>query len=282
MISVDVPKEIREYKERLVFGLTIRQLIAVIIALGTCVPLYLYGRKYINDEVLSWLIILIAIPCVAVGFFRKNGMPFEKYIYAVVKHQLLMPQTTVYKTGNFFREKQQLAEKAELHGIKKGQIRRYRTQATLERAYLMEEAEKQGNPIDMEKIDEDLLTVRKPQSKNGDDPKKDKHEDKEKKEKKSKAQIIAEEVEAKKEKDPYYIPTAKEGRMILAYANELKKKRVGEIKEGKKKVAKKNQKMNKRKKAKTFIPKSTQDDLPVRRQILVATNRTLFYPPELK
>ncbi len=262
MISVDVPKEIREYKEKLVFGLTIRQLIAVIIALGICVPLYLYGRLYLNDELLSWLIIFVAIPCVAVGFFKKNGMPFEKYIYAVIKHQLLMPQITVYKTSNFFREKQQVAEKAALHGVKTGQIKRYKAQATLERTFLMEEAEEQGNSIDMAKIDENLLTVRNPKSNNGDDPKKNKHKGKEKKEKKSKAQIIAEEVEEKRAKDPYYIPTAKEGRMLLAYAKEQKKKRVGEIKEGKKKVAKKNQKMKKRKTAKTFIPKSTQDDLP--------------------
>jgi len=264
MISVDVPKEIREYKEKLVFGLTIRQFVAVLIAAGTCIPLYIYGKSFINEELLSWIIIFIAIPCVAIGFFKKNGMPFEKYIYAVMKHQVLIPQVTKFKTDNFFREKQTIAEKEEWKGVKPKKIKKYKEQATLERAFLMEEAEMQGQEIDMNKLDEELLTVRKPGggSKNEDPNKKNKKDKKEKTLKKSKAQIVSEEVAEKQEKDPHYIPTKQEGRMLLAYAKELKKKRVNEINQGKKAVAKKNQKMKKRKTAKTFIPKSTQDDLP--------------------
>ena len=48
MIAVRIPKEIKEYKEKLVFGLNVRQLISVVIALTICIPLYIFGRKIIG------------------------------------------------------------------------------------------------------------------------------------------------------------------------------------------------------------------------------------------
>ena len=50
--------------------------------------------------------------------------------------------------------------------------------------------------------------------------------------------------------------------MLLKYANEVNINRTKQIEQGKKEIQKKNAEMNKRKKAKTFIPKSSQDDLP--------------------
>ena len=60
MITVRIPNEIRAYKEKLVAGLTARQLISTILALAICVPLYFYGKKYLPEDVMAWAIILIA------------------------------------------------------------------------------------------------------------------------------------------------------------------------------------------------------------------------------
>jgi len=259
MITVKVPKEIRAYKEKLVWGLTARQLIATAIAVVVCVPLYWFGRKYINEELLSWIVIAIALPCAGIGFITKNGMPFEKYMWAFIKQQIIYPQKTSYKAKNFFRDMQNRAYIEEKNAYDKKKIDKYREKATLERAFLLEEAEKKGELMETTIKDDDLLTVRKPSPKNKKDDKKKK---KEKKEKKSKAQVTAEDVEEKRLQDPQYIPTKKEGKMILAYAKELEQKRIKEISRGKKTVSKKNEKMKKRRTAKSNIPKSTQDDLP--------------------
>lgn len=82
MIEVRIPKEIREYKEKLFFGLNLRQTITTGLAIAICVPLYIFGQKYINVEVLSWIIIAIAAPLVLIGYFNFNQMPFEKFILA--------------------------------------------------------------------------------------------------------------------------------------------------------------------------------------------------------
>lgn len=263
MITVRIPKEIRAYKEKLAFGLTARQMIATIIAFAICVPTYLYGRNFMSDDVVSWIVIGIALPCAGIGFIKKNGMPFEKYIWTILKQQLLYPQKTNFKTDNFFRTAQDKAYKEDIANINPKKLKKYKKQATLERAFLIEEMEERGEEIDLNNLDKKLLTVRNPQGnnkKNDDD--KNKKKQKEKNDKKSKAQIISEEVEKKKQEDPHYIPTKKEGKMLLAYARELEKKRVTEIKAGKKNVSKKNDKMKKRRKARSFIPKSAQDDLP--------------------
>lgn len=261
MITVRIPKEIRAYKEKLAFGLTARQMIATVIAIVICVPTYLYGRKFLSDDVVSWIIIAIALPCAGIGFVKKNGMPFEKYVWTIIKQQVLYPQKTNFKTDNFFRTAQNQAYKEDMAKVNPKKMKKYKQQATLERAFLIEEMEKKGGDLDMENLDDNLLTVRKPQNNN----KKKNDKNKKKKEKtvkKSKAQKVYEDVEQKKQENPNYIPTKREGRMLLAYAKEVEKKRIAEIKKGEKDIAKKNNNMKKRRNAKSFIPKSTQDDLP--------------------
>lgn len=82
MIEVRIPKEIRSYKTKYFFGLTLRQSITTFSALAICVPLYFFGMQYINNELLSWLIILIATPLMLIGWFNFNQMTFEKFILA--------------------------------------------------------------------------------------------------------------------------------------------------------------------------------------------------------
>lgn len=79
MIEIKVPKEVKGYKTKLFFGLNIRQLSCASAALGICVPLYMFGRKYLGDDLTSWLVIIIAAPLVLVGFFTINEMTFEQF-----------------------------------------------------------------------------------------------------------------------------------------------------------------------------------------------------------
>ena len=45
MIEIKVPKEIKDYKSKLFFGLSVRQFICTAAALGICVPLYIFGNE---------------------------------------------------------------------------------------------------------------------------------------------------------------------------------------------------------------------------------------------
>lgn len=47
MIEIRIPKEIKNYREKLFFGLTLRQCICAGVALLICVPLYIFGNKFL-------------------------------------------------------------------------------------------------------------------------------------------------------------------------------------------------------------------------------------------
>lgn len=79
MIEIRIPKEIKNYREKLFFGLTLRQCICAAAALLICVPLYIFGSKYFSQEIISWIVMIIAAPLMLAGFFRYNDMNFEKF-----------------------------------------------------------------------------------------------------------------------------------------------------------------------------------------------------------
>lgn len=97
-IEVRVPKEINEYKEKILFGLSIRQLFSFVIALILGFASYYVVSKLFNKEVASYVVILITMPIFAFGFFKKDGFPFEKYIVIIIK-QKLGTSKRVYKTN---------------------------------------------------------------------------------------------------------------------------------------------------------------------------------------
>ena len=79
MIEIKVPKEIKDYKSKLFFNLSVRQFVCTALALVICVPLYIIGKKHLPEDVISWIVILIAAPLLFTGFFRYNEMNFEEF-----------------------------------------------------------------------------------------------------------------------------------------------------------------------------------------------------------
>ena len=103
MIEIRIPKEIKNYREKLFFGLTLRQSICAGVALLICVPLYIFGNKFIPQEALSWLVILIAAPLMLAGFFRYNDMNFEQFAVEFIYHNFTS-QKRVYSYEPIFME----------------------------------------------------------------------------------------------------------------------------------------------------------------------------------
>lgn len=103
MIEIRIPKEIKNYREKLFFGLTLRQSICAGVALLICVLLYIFGNKFIPQEALSWLVILIAAPLMLAGFFRYNDMTFEQFGVEFIYHNFT-PQKRVYSYEPIFIE----------------------------------------------------------------------------------------------------------------------------------------------------------------------------------
>lgn len=95
MIEIKIPKEISDYKQKFLFGLTVRQFISVAVALGICVPTYIFGKEAVGEDIISWVIIVIAAPIFCFGFLKFNGMPFEQFAKTVIR-QYIEPQKRTY------------------------------------------------------------------------------------------------------------------------------------------------------------------------------------------
>ena len=103
-MEVKINREIRDYTESIFFGLSLRQFIFSILACGVAVLLYFLLKDKFGIETLSWMCILGASPFAAIGFITYNGMSAEKFIYAWVKSEFLIPKHLTFKPTNFYYE----------------------------------------------------------------------------------------------------------------------------------------------------------------------------------
>lgn len=101
-MEIKIPKEIREYRESIFFGLTTRQFICSLLALGVAAGVYVLLQPYVGTEEIGWMCILAAAPFAACGFFRYHGMTAEQFLWAWVKSELLYPKKLVFRSGNVY------------------------------------------------------------------------------------------------------------------------------------------------------------------------------------
>ncbi len=100
--EVKIPKEIRQYKESIFFGLSARQFFCAIFAVGIAAGAYLLLDNVIGKETSSWLCIVLAAPVARAGFFSYNGMSFEQFLWAVIKTELLYAGDRKYIGENIY------------------------------------------------------------------------------------------------------------------------------------------------------------------------------------
>ena len=79
-LETRIPKEINDYREKIVAGLSARQLAslsiaAVVVCISAFILWYLLGIPF---AIVEYILILEAIPFTAYGFIRHKGMPFEE------------------------------------------------------------------------------------------------------------------------------------------------------------------------------------------------------------
>lgn len=99
-MEVKINRKIRNYTESIFFGLSLRQFIFSVMACGIAVLLYFLLKGHLGIETLSWVCILGA----AIGFVTYNGMTAEKFIYAWIKSEFLIPKHLTFKPVNFYNE----------------------------------------------------------------------------------------------------------------------------------------------------------------------------------
>lgn len=103
-MEVKINKEIRNYTESMFFGLSLRQFIFSLLAIGVAVGLYFLLRPHLGTETLSWMCILGAAPFAAMGFVKYNGMTAEQFVCAWFKSEFMTPKKLMFLPDNLYYE----------------------------------------------------------------------------------------------------------------------------------------------------------------------------------
>ena len=101
-MEVKINREIRNYTESMFFGLSLRQFVFSVMACGVAVVVYFTLRPILGLETVSWVCIVAAVPFAAIGFLKYNGMTAEKFLWAFLKSEVLMPKTLDFGNTNMY------------------------------------------------------------------------------------------------------------------------------------------------------------------------------------
>ena len=103
-MEVKINKEIRNYTEKIFFGLSLRQFVFSLCACIMAIILYFLSNKFFNKEITSWICIIGVLPFIGLGFFKYNGMTLEKFLYTFIKSKILVPKNLKFKSNNIYYE----------------------------------------------------------------------------------------------------------------------------------------------------------------------------------
>lgn len=104
IIEVKIPKEIRSHKESIFFGLSARQFVCAVLAVGLAAGTYLGLGGIVGKEAASWLCLLISAPVAVAGFFHYNGMTLEQFLWAFIKSEILCAGPRGFDSVNLHEE----------------------------------------------------------------------------------------------------------------------------------------------------------------------------------
>ena len=103
-MEIRINKEIKDYHESLFMGLSTRQFMCSLGAVGAAVGIYFGLSNVLDKETVSWLCIVCAAPLAAAGFFNYNGMNFEQFVVAYIYSEFICSGVRTYQSENYIYE----------------------------------------------------------------------------------------------------------------------------------------------------------------------------------
>lgn len=96
MIYIKVPKEITEYQQRTVLGLTTRQLKFILCGCGAGIVISFILFPFVGWNGASVIVTFLCAPFIALSFLEKDGMSMDVYLKYMI-HFLLNKQKIAYE-----------------------------------------------------------------------------------------------------------------------------------------------------------------------------------------
>lgn len=91
-LDENITGDLSKIKAKIVFGLTLRQIICFGLGLAISLPFFFLTRKVIGLEMAAMLVMIIASPFFILGIYEKNGLPIEWILFFFIKRVKLRSQ----------------------------------------------------------------------------------------------------------------------------------------------------------------------------------------------
>lgn len=101
-MEVKINKDIREYTESIVLGLSLRQCFFSVLACIMAVLFYFLFIDQLGMEMTSWLCMLSAAPFAALGFIHYQGMNAEQIAVTAIRSFILTHRELAYQPQNIY------------------------------------------------------------------------------------------------------------------------------------------------------------------------------------
>ncbi len=97
MAYVQIPKDLERIKTKVVFNLTLRQLIGFSFAALFGIPSYLFSKDIVGNDIGIIILIIISFPFFFVTFYEKDGLKCEEYIKCIYLNKFHHPNVRIGK-----------------------------------------------------------------------------------------------------------------------------------------------------------------------------------------
>lgn len=103
-MEIKISKEVRNFTESILLGLSIRQCIFSLTACIIAIIIYFLTIDKLGSELTSWLCIIGAIPFAILGFINYQSMNAEVILITALRSFLLSKANLIDKPSNLYYE----------------------------------------------------------------------------------------------------------------------------------------------------------------------------------
>mgnify|MGYP000861400593 CR=1 FL=1 len=105
---ISIPRDLSRVKERILFGLTKRQLLCFSIGALIGMPIFFLVKKSGNVSLATLSMMAVMLPMFCLALYEKYGQPLEVIVKQFIRAKFIRPKVRVYKTNNYYAVLMQL------------------------------------------------------------------------------------------------------------------------------------------------------------------------------
>lgn len=89
-------------QDKVLFGLTKRQVICFGAAALVGVPLFFLAKASLGTTTAALCMILVMLPFFLFAMYEKNGQPLEVFLGHLIQNKFIRPKVRIYQTNNLY------------------------------------------------------------------------------------------------------------------------------------------------------------------------------------